>query len=75
MEELKPIPATVSRKPFFVGHFTCDGCEPYDFAPLVKTAVLVELEPTFRTFFFKCLFVLFVIHNYSFLQKLQPKYP
>jgi hypothetical protein len=33
-EELKPVPATLSLKPFFVGHITGDGCAPYDFAPL-----------------------------------------
>lgn len=54
-EELKPIPATLSRKPFFVRHIAGDGCAPYDFAPLFKAAVRVELKATLRTFLFKCL--------------------
>jgi hypothetical protein len=52
-EELKPVPATLSLKPFFVGHITGDGSAPYDFAPLFKTAVRVELKATLRTFLLK----------------------
>jgi hypothetical protein len=64
-EELKPVPATLSLKPFFVGHITGDGCAPYYFAPLFKAAVRVELKATLRTFLFKCLChrsVLLLIH-------------
>ena len=54
-EELKPIPATLSRKPFFVGHIAGDGCAPDNLAPLFKAAVRVELKATLRTFLLKCL--------------------
>ena len=55
-EELKPVPATLSRKPFFVGHIAGDGCAPYNLAPILKAAVRVELKAALRTFLFKCLF-------------------
>ena len=45
----------LSRKPFFVGHIAGDGCAPYDFAPLFKAAVRVELKSPIRTFLLKCL--------------------
>ena len=54
-EELKSVPATLSRKPFFVGHITGDGCASYYFTPLFKAAVRVELKATLRTFLLKSL--------------------
>jgi hypothetical protein len=55
IEELKPVPATLSRKPFFVGHITSDGCAPHYLAPLLKRSVGVEGKTAFRTFLLKCL--------------------
>jgi hypothetical protein len=45
-EKLKSVPATLSRKPFFVGHFSCDGCPTDNITTLFKTAVRVKLNPS-----------------------------
>ena len=62
-EYSKPVPATLSRKSFFVFHVTCDACAPYDFTSFIEAAVRIEFEATVRTFLFKCL-----CHNQSFPQ-------
>jgi hypothetical protein len=51
--ELEPVPAALCGQSFFVCHITGDGCAPYDFAPLFKNAVRVELKATLRTFLLK----------------------